>query len=60
MRGTATVLLALSCALANPALAWQTANQGTDTAEENVPMRRVNEALGYRPTRRLCHYRLDL
>ncbi|MEU2625799.1 GNAT family N-acetyltransferase [Kitasatospora sp. NPDC007106] len=32
----------------------------TDTAEENTPMRRANEALGYRPTRRLCHYRLDL
>ncbi|MEV8095691.1 GNAT family N-acetyltransferase [Kitasatospora sp. NPDC085879] len=32
----------------------------TDTAEENAPMRRVNEAFGYRPTRRLCHYRLDL
>ncbi|GJF29101.1 N-acetyltransferase [Kitasatospora sp. NE20-6] len=32
----------------------------TDTAEHNVPMRRVNEALGYRPTHRTCHYRLDL
>ncbi|MCU7823826.1 GNAT family N-acetyltransferase [Kitasatospora sp. DSM 101779] len=32
----------------------------TDTAEENTPMRRANDAFGYRQTRRLCHYRLDL
>ncbi|MCF6524182.1 GNAT family N-acetyltransferase [Streptomyces sp. JJ36] len=32
----------------------------TDTADENAPMRRVNDALGYRPTHRAAHYRLDL
>ncbi|WP_431679546.1 GNAT family N-acetyltransferase [Kitasatospora sp. KL5] len=32
----------------------------TDTAEENTAMQRVNEAFGYLPTRRICHYRLDL
>ncbi|MEW2547790.1 GNAT family N-acetyltransferase [Streptomyces sp. NPDC047002] len=32
----------------------------TDTAETNAPMRRVNEALGYGPTRREALCRLDL
>lgn len=32
----------------------------TDTAEENAPMRRVNDALGYRPTHTAVAYRLDL
>ncbi|WNZ14034.1 GNAT family N-acetyltransferase [Streptomyces sp. 11x1] len=32
----------------------------TDTAEENVPMRQVNDALGYRPTHTATEYQLDL
>lgn len=32
----------------------------TDTAEENLPMRRVNDALGYRPTHTAIEYQLDL
>ncbi|MFF5360128.1 GNAT family N-acetyltransferase [Streptomyces scabiei] len=32
----------------------------TDTAAENVPMRRVNDALGYRPTHTSIEYQLDL
>lgn len=32
----------------------------TDTAEDNAAMLHVNGALGYRPTRATCHYRLDL
>ncbi|WP_215452233.1 GNAT family N-acetyltransferase [Streptomyces sp. ATCC 21386] len=32
----------------------------TDTAEENLPMRQVNEALGYRPTHTAIEYQLDL
>ena len=31
-----------------------------DTADSNVPMRRINESLGYRPTHRSVLYRLDL
>ncbi|UUU19530.1 GNAT family N-acetyltransferase [Streptomyces sp. DSM 40750] len=32
----------------------------TDTAESNRPMRRVNDALGYRPTHTAVEYQLDL
>ncbi|UUU36334.1 GNAT family N-acetyltransferase [Streptomyces sp. CA-210063] len=32
----------------------------TDTAESNTPMRRVNDALGYRPTHTAVEYQLDL
>ncbi|MFJ7043555.1 GNAT family N-acetyltransferase [Streptomyces sp. JV178] len=32
----------------------------TDTAEDNAPMRRVNDRLGYRPTHRAVEYQLDL
>ncbi|MFE7763182.1 GNAT family N-acetyltransferase [Streptomyces sp. NPDC057438] len=32
----------------------------TDTASENAPMRRVNDALGYRPTHTSVEYQLDL
>ncbi|MFF6786631.1 GNAT family N-acetyltransferase [Streptomyces sp. NPDC012510] len=32
----------------------------TDTAENNTPMRRVNDALGYRPTHTALEYQLDL
>ncbi|MEV8457405.1 GNAT family N-acetyltransferase [Streptomyces sp. NPDC052095] len=32
----------------------------TDTADSNTPMRRVNDALGYRPTHRSVEYQLDL
>ncbi|MDX3524237.1 GNAT family N-acetyltransferase [Streptomyces scabiei] len=32
----------------------------TDTAAENVPMLRVNDALGYRPTHTSIEYQLDL
>lgn len=32
----------------------------TDTAENNVPMRQVNDALGYRPTHTAIEYQLDL
>ncbi|MCX3060062.1 GNAT family N-acetyltransferase [Streptomyces beihaiensis] len=32
----------------------------TDTADENAPMRAVNDALGYVPTRCSCMYRLDI
>ncbi|MDX2550963.1 GNAT family N-acetyltransferase [Streptomyces stelliscabiei] len=32
----------------------------TDTAEENAPMRRVNDVLGYRPTHTSIEYQLDL
>ena len=32
----------------------------TDTAEENLPMRRVNDILGYRPTHTAIEYQLDL
>jgi GNAT superfamily N-acetyltransferase len=31
-----------------------------DTAEDNGPMLRINDALGYRPTRRGLHFQLDL
>jgi GNAT superfamily N-acetyltransferase len=32
----------------------------TDTAEDNTPMLRVNDALGYRPTHTAVEYQLDL
>ena len=32
----------------------------TDTAEDNAPMRQVNDALGYRPTHTAVEYQLDL
>ena len=32
----------------------------TDTAEDNLPMRRVNDTLGYRPTHTAIEYQLDL
>ncbi|WP_371583332.1 GNAT family N-acetyltransferase [Streptomyces sp. NBC_01314] len=32
----------------------------TDTAENNIPMRQVNDALGYRPTHTAVEYQLDL
>ncbi|MGJ5804250.1 GNAT family N-acetyltransferase [Streptomyces europaeiscabiei] len=32
----------------------------TDTAEHNIPMRQVNDALGYRPTHTSLEYQLDL
>lgn len=32
----------------------------TDTAEDNAPMLRVNDALGYRPTHKAVEYQLDL
>ncbi|WP_405892344.1 GNAT family N-acetyltransferase [Streptomyces sp. NBC_00104] len=32
----------------------------TDTAENNIPMRQVNDALGYRPTHTAIEYQLDL
>ncbi|ULR48260.1 GNAT family N-acetyltransferase [Streptomyces deccanensis] len=32
----------------------------TDTAEDNLPMRRVNDLLGYRPTHTAIEYQLDL
>lgn len=32
----------------------------TDTADSNLPMRRINDALGYRPTHRTFEYQLDL
>ncbi|MEU9287402.1 GNAT family N-acetyltransferase [Streptomyces sp. NPDC048275] len=32
----------------------------TDTADSNAPMRRINDALGYLPTRRAVEYQLDL
>ncbi|WP_216587270.1 GNAT family N-acetyltransferase [Streptomyces brasiliscabiei] len=32
----------------------------TDTASDNVPMRRINDALGYRPTHTAIEYQLDL
>ncbi|WP_197093360.1 GNAT family N-acetyltransferase [Nonomuraea sp. SBT364] len=32
----------------------------TDTADDNLPMRAINDALGYTPTHRAVHYKLDL
>jgi hypothetical protein len=32
----------------------------TDTAEDNAPMRQVNDVLGYRPTHTAKEYQLDL
>ncbi|SCF74486.1 Acetyltransferase (GNAT) family protein [Streptomyces sp. Ncost-T10-10d] len=32
----------------------------TDTADGNLPMRAINDALGYTPTHRTVHYKLDL
>ncbi|HEY3683212.1 MAG TPA: GNAT family N-acetyltransferase [Streptosporangiaceae bacterium] len=32
----------------------------TDTADDNTPMRRINADLGYRPTREVHQYQLDL
>lgn len=32
----------------------------TDTADGNLPMRAINDELGYTPTHRSIHYRLDL
>jgi GNAT superfamily N-acetyltransferase len=32
----------------------------TDTADNNQPMRRINDALGYRPTHQTRRYKLDL
>ncbi|MHA5054614.1 GNAT family N-acetyltransferase [Streptomyces sp. SD15] len=32
----------------------------TDTADSNAPMRRINDVLGYLPTRRAVEYQLDL
>ncbi|MEU6014896.1 GNAT family N-acetyltransferase [Streptomyces sp. NPDC047515] len=32
----------------------------TDTADGNVPMRAINDAVGYTPTHRIVHHKLDL
>ncbi|MFJ6574235.1 GNAT family N-acetyltransferase [Streptomyces sp. NPDC091292] len=32
----------------------------TDTADGNLPMRAINDALGYSPTHQVIHYKLDL